>query len=172
MAQELVGFGPVVRLETVMDISRPQLRLKAFQDKVDGAGLAAFMQGFAAPYLQDRVHERFEQQGDRASGKWMPLAQSTIARREKKGYVPIKINERTGVMRRWIEQAPGSIKAVKYAAILEWPGKPFISTTARKLKTAQFGKKEPWTWARPIVAFDSADLLTILVAMEQWIGVE
>lgn len=163
-------MAPVIHLETVVDHKRPTLRIKAFQDKIDGAGLAAFMQGFAAPLLQERASDRFMTEGDAASGKWRPLAESTIQRRTKKGYVPIRINQRTGQMRRWVESAQGRITAVKYAAVLEWPGSPKGSTMKRKLKTAQQGKTDPWTWARPVVAVDSGDLLTIMVAMEEWIG--
>lgn len=158
-------------LETIVDVSRPTLRLKAYQDRVSGAGLAAFMQGFAAPLLQDRAHDRFEEEGDDASGKWKPLQESTIARRESKGYVPIRINERTGAMRAWVESANGRIVATKYAAVLEWPGTPSNRTIGKKLKVAQQGLPDPYTPPRPVVAVDSADLLTILVAMETWIGV-
>nr|DAK84359.1 MAG TPA: virion morphogenesis protein [Caudoviricetes sp.] len=159
-----------VVLETILDVRRPTLRIKAFQDKVDGASLAGFLQGFAAPLLQDRAHTRFEEEGDDASGKWKPLAESTIARRESKGYVPIKINDRTGLMRQWVESAPGRISAVKYAAVLDWPGTPDNRTIGKKLKVAQQGLSDPYTPARPVVAVDSDDLLTILVAMENWIG--
>lgn len=163
-------MAQVIHLETVVDHKRPTLRIKAYQDKVDGAGLAAFMKGFAAPLLQERASARFDVEGDAASGKWRPLAESTIQRRTRKGQVPIKINQRTGQMRRWVESAQGRITAVKYAAVLEWPGSPKGSTLKRKLKTAQHGKTDPWTWSRPVVAVDSGDLLTIMVALEEWIG--
>ncbi|ANA85791.1 hypothetical protein PBI_WOES_17 [Gordonia phage Woes] len=159
-----------VILETIVDVRRPTLRIKAFQDKVEGASLAGFMQGFAAPLLQDRASDRFDQDGDSASGKWKPLQESTIQRREKAGYVPIKINERTGAMRAWVESAQGRITAVKYAAVLEWPGTPSNRTIGRKLKVAQMGLPEPYTPKRPVVAVEGEDLLTILVAMENWIG--
>ena len=157
-------------LESIVDIKRPTLRIKAYQERIDGAALAGFMQGFAAPLLQDRARARFANEGDDASGKWKPLAESTIARKEKAGYVPIKINERTGKMREWVENAVGRITAVKYAAVIEWPGTPANRTTGKKLKVAQVGLKDPFTWARPVVAIDGDDLLTILVAMENWIG--
>ncbi|AMS02313.1 hypothetical protein SEA_GOURDTHYMES_20 [Gordonia phage GourdThymes] len=157
-------------LETIVDVSRPTLRIKAYQDRVEGASLAAFMQGFAAPLLQDRAHDRFEGEGDSASGKWKPLQPSTIARREKAGQVPIKINDRTGTMRAWVENAQGRITAVKYAAVLEWPGTPSNRTVGKKLKVAQMGLPTPYTPPRPVVAIEGEDLLTILVAMENWIG--
>ncbi|AKJ71809.1 hypothetical protein TIN4_12 [Tsukamurella phage TIN4] len=158
-------------LETVMDTTRPQLRLKAIQNKVEGAGLAAFMQGFASQILQDRAAERFNNGGDDASGAWQPLRDSTIARREKQGYVPIKINDRTGALRAWVESANGRIVATKSAAVLEWPGTPSNKTIGKKLKVAQQGTNSPYTPARPVVAINSGDLLTILAAMEAWIGV-
>jgi hypothetical protein len=153
-----------------IDDSRPTLRLKAIQDRVGGAGLASFMQGFAAPLLQERAHDRFESEGDDASGYWRPLAASTIARREKAGYVPIRINDRTGAMRAWVERAQGSIKGTKAAVIYEWPGTPTNRTTGRKLKVAQMGLANPWTWPRPVVAVDEDDLLLIISAMESWVG--
>lgn len=157
-------------LETIVDVRRPTLKLRAIQDRVEGAGLAAFMQGFAAPILQDRASARFDGDGDEASGQWAPLRDSTIARRESKGQVPIKINERTGQMRAWVESANGRIVATVASAALEWPGTPSNRTIGRKLKVAQQGLSDPYTPARPVVAIDSGDLLTILTAMEAWIG--
>lgn len=153
-----------------VDDSRPTLRLKAIQDRIGGPGLASFMQGFAAPILQDRAYERFDLEGDDASGYWKPLAASTIARREKAGYVPIRINDRTGAMRAWVERSEGSIKGTKAAVIYEWPGTPSNRTIGKKLKVAQQGLAQPWTPARPVVAVDEEDLLLILSAMESWIG--
>lgn len=159
----------VITLETIVDVKRPTLRLKAYQDRVSGAGLAAFMQGFAAPFLQDRATDRFNSEGADVGG-WKPLVESTITRREAKGFVPIKINDRTGTMRAWVESANGRIVATKYAAVIEWPGTPENRTTGKKLKVAQQGLSDPYTPARPVVAIDTADLFTILVALENWIG--
>lgn len=153
-----------------VDNQRPTLRLKALQDRVEGAGLAAFMQGFAAPILQDRAYERFETEGDPATGYWRPLAASTIARREKAGYVPIKINDRTGAMREWVENSPGMIKGTKAAVIFEWPGTSPNRTTAKKLKVAQQGLMSPYTPPRPVVGVDEEDLFLIMSAMEAWVG--
>lgn len=159
-----------VILETKVDNKRPTLHFRALQKRVEGAGLAAFMQGFAAPLLQDRARARFAEEGDDASGKWKPLVDATIARREKKGQVPIKINDRTGLMRKWVENAPGKIVAVKASAALEWPGTPDNRTTGKKLKVAQTGLSDPYTPPRPVVAIDGGDMLTILVALESWVG--
>lgn len=158
-----------ITLETIVDIKRPTLRLKAYQDRVSGAGLAAFMQGFAAPLLQDRASERFESEGADVGG-WKPLQESTIVKREKAGYVPIKINERTGQMRAWVESANGRIVATKYAAVLEWPGTPSNRTIGKKMKVAQQGLSDPYTPPRPVVTVDTSDLFTILTALEAWIG--
>lgn len=163
-------MAPVVQLNVITDIKRPVLRLQALQQKVSGAGLAAFMHGFAAPLLQDRARRRFAEEGDTASGYWQPLAESTIARREKEGYVPIKINDRTGRMREFVENAPGRIVATKSSAIIEWPGSSGNATTQKKLKAAQFGLTDPYTPRRVVVVVDHADLLTIMTAMEAWIG--
>jgi len=160
----------LVDFYVTVDDSRPTLRLKAIQDRVGGAGLASFMQGFAAPILQDRAYERFELEGDDASGRWKPLAASTIARRDKAGYVPIRINDRTGAMRAWVESAPGKIKGTKAAVLYEWPGSPDNRTIGRKLKVAQQGLADPYTVPRPVVAVDEDDLLAILAAMESWVG--
>lgn len=163
-------MAPVVNLQVVTDIRRPTLKLRALQDRVGGAGLAAFMHGFAAPLLQDRAATRFAEEGDSASGWWQPLRESTIARREKENLVPIKINDRTGALRTWVENAPGRIVATKASAAIEWPGRPANSTTAKKLKVAQMGLSDPYTPRRPVVAIDSGDLLTIMAALEAWIG--
>lgn len=157
-------------LKTTVDHRRPTLRLEALQDRISGAGLAAFMKGYAAPRLQDAARDRFNEEGDAASGKWRPLAQATIARREKAGQVPIKINDRTGTMRAWVESAPGRIVATKDSAVFEWPGTPANRTTGKKMKVAQTGLSDPYTPPRPVVAVSSEDLLEILVGMENWIG--
>lgn len=159
-----------VSLDITVDNRRPTLRLQAISDRIGTAGLAAFLQGFAAPLLQERAAARFADEGDSASGPWKPLSDATISRREKAGYVPIKINERTGQMRAWVEGAPGRVFSSKGFAVLEWPGTPSNRTTGKKLKVAQMGLAEPYTPPRPVIAIDPEDQLAILAAAEQWVG--
>ncbi|MBI4651032.1 phage virion morphogenesis protein [Candidatus Desantisbacteria bacterium] len=49
-----------------------------------------------AGVMHDAVEENFAQEG--RPEKWAPLAKSTIAARERKGYWPGKIMQRTGAM--------------------------------------------------------------------------
>lgn len=149
---------------------RPVVQLKGIVEKTSAAGLASFLQGFAGPILRERAEERFRSEGDEASGRWKPLAASTINRRESKGYVPIKINDRQGKMREFVENAQGRVVPSRFGALYEWPGTPQNRTTGKKLKVAQQGLSAPYTVPRPVVAISAEDALMISAAAEAWFG--
>lgn len=50
--------------------------------------------------MMDETGRQFDTEGAHASGGWAPLAQSTIRRREHRGYVPIVILHQTGALKR------------------------------------------------------------------------
>lgn len=159
-----------VVLITKLDASRPTLQIKGLQEKLDPKAMGAFFLAFAGPLFRQRASERFALEGDDASGTWKPLAQATVSRRMAAGQTPIKINDRTGAMRAWVEGAPGVVKtAAGGVAMFEWPGTPTNRTIGKKLKTAQMGQTAPYTPARPVIVADNADLLSIAVAAEEWI---
>ena len=158
-----------VILQTIVDAKRPTLRIQALSERIGPAGMGVFFATHAVPLLQERAKARFANEGDDASGHWKPLAESTIKRREAKGQVPLKVNDRTGKMKEWVTNSPGRIFTTKGVTKLEWPGTAQNRTTSKKLKVAQMGLMSPFTHPRPVVAVDQADLLTILVTLEEWI---
>lgn len=143
-------------------------RLKWTDKRISPASLAAFNAGPVVEYLQERAAERFEQEGDAASGKWRPLHPATISRRTSEGYTPIRINARTGAMKAWVLGARGTVVPSEQATTLRWPGKP-PGELNTKLRTAQFGKKKPSTVARPVIALDEVDVFTVRFMLEKWV---
>ncbi len=159
-----------VSVNITVDNSRPTLKLEAIQKRIGTSGMVAFMQGFAAPILQASARARFEEQGDEATGPWRPLLPATVARRTKAGQTPIRINDRTGQMRAWVENAQGRTFARKGSAVFEWPGTPSNRLVGQKLKTAQLGKGDPRTVPRPVIAISAEDRLALQAAIRAWVG--
>ena len=81
-----------------------------------------------AGIMADAVEENFERQG---RPRWKPLKESTIRQREKEGYWPGKILQRTGRLASSIESRYGKTEAsvqvggsqFPYAAIHQFGGK-------------------------------------------------
>jgi hypothetical protein len=73
--------------------------------------------------LRRKVAARFDTEGDAASGKWVPLAESTIERRIAEGFSSGPINVRTGGLREWsTEEAEPRVVGSGGELIVRYPG--------------------------------------------------
>ena len=147
--------------------------LYALLTATSGAILGLFLETAVESWLETRAAQRFASEGDSASGKWEQLLfPETHEWRESQGFPPAHpINRRTGELMQWVVTAGGttSVFSAGSGAILSWPEMPTDATLQEKLRTAQRGKGDPYTPARPVVAMDAADLAFTLEALEKWI---
>lgn len=139
-------------------------------DRIDSAlspvGLAAFLHGSVAPWLEERAEQRFAKQGDDASGRWAPLKPITVEIREEEGYGPGPINQRTHELRDYILGVGSDVTAGPGLASLTFPGKPANTQRLKtKVETAQKGKARPATVKRPVLAVNERDLGQVLTSL-------
>lgn len=148
--------------------------------------LSVFLKTTVDPYLRQRVQDRFRQEGDDASGPWVPLADSTHFWREEQGFPPEHpINIRTGQMFNWATSAGSTRMIGPSSSLLTFPGrKPSGAKMERKVMTAQRGIKGQRRGAmagssggtggkiipaRPILAVDESDMLWVMSALSMQI---
>lgn len=144
-------------VDMVLDAS-DAVRVMAILDvRLRAAGLEAFMQNTAVPWLQRRAAKRFGSEGDDASGKWMPLRKATEHFRSKAGFPPAHpINVRTLQMFDFITSADGSISGGPGYASLNWPGaRGRGQELAAKIRTAQ--GLTAGVVARPVLGLSQTD---------------
>lgn len=144
-------------------------------DKLAGAlsptGLALWMESVLTPYLQQRARDRFRSEGDDAVGKWAPLSPATVSIRENAGYSgEHPINHRSGQLERYITS--GAVMRVTLfpgGALMTYPGNEPTGELGRKLQTAQEGKGQPYTPARPVLGISSKDISFAITALDEYI---
>lgn len=147
---------------------------EAFIEKMELAlgpeRITEFLEGPTNEWITNRAHERFDHEGDSASGEWGGLSQATVDIREALGYGDGPINERTGQLRRWavssgtITEEEGSIGGI-------WPGDDPVGQLIPKVEHARKGGISDWGNpfpARPVVAFDAEDVTGIALAFARW----
>ena len=123
------------------------------------AGMTAFLGASIGPYLSKRAGDRFASEGDDVVGSWAPLKPSTIQIREDQGFGPGPINRRTGEMEEWVVRGGWAAYPTGFGASMRFPGKRPAGELRRKVETAQKGKKQPSTVARPVLGVNETDLL-------------
>lgn len=125
-------------------------------------GISAFLGGAVGPYLKERARDRFINEGDDVSGRWAPLKQSTVERRERGDWAVSgahPINVRTHELQNYITQSSWAVTPTPVGASLAYPGKRTSKKSLReKVKTAQQGKTHPSTVARPVLGMNEHDL--------------
>jgi hypothetical protein len=138
--------------------------LEVIDSSLSATGLAAFLFGSVGPWVQQRAEERFKNEGDDVSGKWAPLMPRTQEIRENYGFGGSHpINKRTGQLEDYITQGQVDVVTSPGYGILRFPGNPPNDTGLRqKMKTAQQGRAEPNTVARPVLGLNEKDLVAIL----------
>lgn len=141
--------------------------LDRLQSAFSNVSMVKFMRGAVQPHLHERATQRFESEGDSASGKWKPLTDYTNKDRQKQGFSAAHpINVRTGQLRDFITNQDGDISQTGIAGTmrLDMPGGTSDDELLSKLETAQLGRdpnpnpKFNPVPARPVMALDRLDL--------------
>lgn len=135
-------------------------------------GLQPWMQGFVVNYLQAEIKERFQSEGDRASGKWAPLEDATENIRQALGFSPAHpINIRTGQLHKFVTTSSDTV-VMGDSVVTQVPGDSGDSVLEKKLETAQKGSRSnPFpgarnTPARPVLALDTDDAAAVLTSLQ------
>lgn len=144
-----------------------QEMLSAVDSALSPIGLAAFLHGEVGPWVKQRAANRFASEGDDVTGPWAPLAETTVLIRENYGFPgPGPINHRTGQLEEYITQGSVGVVASQGAGILRYPdNRPTEPGLQEKLKTAQQGKSDPQTVARPVLGLNERDLAEVLTLL-------
>lgn len=157
-------FADVADVETV---------LGRLDTALSPIALAQFLTGKVAPFLGARAKERFRSEGDAASGNWQELTPHTQSVRAagalQYGWAigpAHPINKRTGELEDYITSGQGVTIPWQAGSSLIYPDPAQQSgELATKVKTAQRGKANPKTPARPVLAVNETDLRFILEAL-------
>lgn len=143
----------------------------ALDTALNPAAIAGFLSGVIEPYIQGRAKDRFAQEGDDAVGAWEPLKPATHAIRAQQGYPPDHpINRRTGQLEDYITNSPGRLTVHALGATLTMPGSPPTGELRDKVVTAQQGRDNPRTVARPVMGLNETDLMFVLTELTFYVG--
>lgn len=139
------------------------LMLDHLEDVLGPLGLSLFLSGVVSTHIRKRAEDRFASEGDDAVGRWAPLAEATGRFRESYGYSPYNpINRRTGELEEYITGSASNVTTAPGFGELTFPGEPASGWLEEKVRTAQEGKEQPNTPARPILGLSVLDLEYVL----------
>lgn len=127
-------------------------------------GLTAFLGASIGPYLSQRAKQRFASEGDDVTGPWAPLKPATITIRQSQNYGSGPINRRTGELENWVVGSGWDAYPTGMGASMRFPGKPPTGELKAKVQTAQGGRVNPPTVARPVLGLNENDLLFLQTA--------
>lgn len=151
-----------------VDDAEVRLRLERLDGATSPISLSAYLRDEGVPFLQERARTRFENEGDDASGPWVPLSWPTVHKwRPSLGYPPEPINVRSGSLKNFVTGDPGLHTLTSGGAKVTWPG-IVDGLLAEKLKTAQGGKKG--VPARPVVAANELDFFLLMSGVAHWVA--
>lgn len=154
-------------------------QLEQMQRLLGGPALAEFMSKEIFPYLRERALARFAGNGDEVTGRWPALKPVTQTIREYYGYGGSgPINQRTGKLMEYVEQATPRMVIGADSVILQYPGDlPTSRALDAKYRTAQRGRgftgsvsSKPRTPPRPVIAFSATDYIVIQERLETFIS--
>lgn len=156
-----------IGLQVIFDVEKGKTDalLAVLAHKLDTRMLASFLFTTMVPHLQHKFKEGFASESDPSGRAWAPLADATIRIREDAGWVPIKINKRTGDLENYITNSPGTIIPSGDSAILKYPSERGVPAgeLGRKVRGAQKGEgKAP---PRPVLGLDETDLAFLLASL-------
>jgi hypothetical protein len=145
-----------------LDDSRVMEQLDSIELMISESSLENFLSNVAVPYLQDRVDQRFANEGDDVVGQWKDLAGATISIRQSLGYPgDHPINQRTGEMLDYLDTNQGEISAAPGDIRVTYPGGSMSVEVQQKLMTAQFGRDTPKTPKRPVLGINQIDAVDL-----------
>lgn len=147
-----------------VDITPARQVLAGVQRNISAGGLWGFAKQVAEPRFASQAAQRFDAGGDSASGRWAPLAEATVEIRTNLGFLPIRINERTGMLRNWLTNPNSILAADALGMTMTYPGQP-SALLMRRLRQAAGRGRGP---ARPVIAYGASDVAYILRSLESW----
>lgn len=164
MATKATGF---IEFDIIGNERGVQQMLDAVNSALSVVGLAQFLHGAVGPWVKQRAADRFKSEGDDVTGKWAPLADTTVAIREGMGYGgQHPINKRTGQLEDYITSGNVGVSSGPGLAVLTYPDNPPSSPSLRqKVETAQVGRTSPSTPPRPILGLNERDLVQVMTML-------
>lgn len=158
-----------IDFEIVGDAAGVQAMLSHLDSALSPVAMAGFLGVEIGSYLKERARNRFESEGDDVTGKWAPLMDSTVRVRETgpwniSGEHPI--NKRTGELEEYITGSDIFAWAHSMGATVRYPGRVTNKRSIRaKMETAQRGKANPKTPARPVLGMNERDLAFVITEL-------
>lgn len=134
-------------------------KLHRMEHALSGEEVAEWLSQEVFPYFREKALGRFVTNGDDATGRWPALRESSQRRRGYYGYAPPgPINQRTGGLHEYIEDATPQVLIQAEGAVMQYPGNmPDDQATIEKFTTAQRGATKTHTPPRPVVAVAPED---------------
>lgn len=156
-----------VDIAIIGDDAGAHAMLNAFSTAFTAARMSEFATDKIIPWLEKRAMGRFANEGDDAvRGKWNPLMTRTNDIREQMGYPrEHPINKRSGELEDFIVRGGGDVVAADDALHVQFPRNPPTEELFQKLATAQVGRADPRTLARPVVGLSPTDLSYVLTEL-------
>lgn len=159
----------IFSLEINVDRNDLESTLVRLDSALSPEALAGFLQLKVGPYLRRRAKQRFESEGDDASGKWAPLQPSTAAVRAAGPWAvgaEHPINKRTGELEEYITGSTSESWPHGLGASLRYPGRTSRGKgLSQKVETAQAGRSKPATVPRPVLAVSERDLSFVMTEL-------
>lgn len=152
-------------LDITVDTSDIDEAIAQYLTALSPPSIGAWLKGPMVEWLQLRMTERFDNEGDSAVGEWLDLAPKTQEIRAALGFpAEHPINERTGEMRSFLETNEGLLWA--NGMVMSFPDR-----TPGDLRWALLGAQgaldhQP---ARRVLAMDTTDMAQALVSLNEWI---
>lgn len=172
----------LIGLWGVADIGPTDAELSRLMSRLRSSSLRTFMQDKVRPFINQRTIERFESEGDDASGKWEQLQLTTGRIRMFQGFPPLHpINVRTGQLRAFVTTSSRVSNVGRYGASATFPGKLPSGELRHKLEIAQMGGRGRNTHSRqgpnraapprPVLALGFVDQQFVGYSLLDWIKV-
>jgi hypothetical protein len=159
-------------VEIIGDVEGVQHMLEVLDTALNPLAISEFLGATVAPYLQTRAKARFANEGDDVVGGWVPLSEATQQFRERgreEGLWSVgdahPINVRTHELENYITSGLGDTVPTPSGATLVYPRPTSRKTIRDKMKTAQSGKSDPNTPARPVIGLNESDMTFVLLSL-------
>jgi phage gpG-like protein len=180
-----------VDLDIFVDESEVQAALQALWWAVSGSSLRRFHVVATAPFMRERIRERFESEGDPTVGAWRELTESRQDIREHAGFSrDHPINNASGELERLLTTGEPDITFGAGWAAFWLPRNTRSPRLIGRLTTAQLGRPAgahmPYGWGpglgtkpspsptppRPVLGMDMTDMAHLMAALEIFIAAE
>lgn len=149
--------------------------MEKLRSRVSKPSIRIYLRSQARPFLQGRMQQRFQNEGDELTGKWAPLRPTTAMIRANAGYGAQRpINIRSGELFKFVMDGKVTAEA------LTFPGRTGTKNQQSKLQVAQrggfgssasqgaIGPRRPAP-PRPVLAFGEADRTVIMTSLMEWV---